>query len=127
MTQEEIYNKAKEKVNAKKFFYIHFGIYLMGIITLFIINNFTTPGFWWFLFAVLGWGMGIIAHYLTAFGLPGKGENWEEEELEKEIKKLERKQFYQANRKHEFPLPDEKLDLKEIKKLRDEWDDRDFV
>lgn len=127
MTQEEIYIKAKKKVNAKKAFYIHVGVYLMGVITLFIINSFTTPGFWWFLFGAFGWGLGLTGHYITAFGIPGKDENWEEEELEKEIRRLERKHNYQKRGNKEFPLPDEKLDLKEIKKLRDEWDDRNFV
>ncbi|MFK7773046.1 MAG: 2TM domain-containing protein [Saprospiraceae bacterium] len=127
MTEEEAFRKAKRKVIAKKGFYIHFGIFCATALFLFTINFLTSPRFWWFLFPTLGWGIGIVAHYLGVFGLSGpSGEDWEEKELEKEMRKIKRQHFVEPDEEN-ITLPDDELELKEFKKLRDEWDDRDFV
>lgn len=127
MTEEEAYYKAKKKVKAKKEFYIHFGVFCATILFLFTINFLTSPSFWWFLFPTLGWGIGIVSHYITVFGISGpSGEDWEDKELEKELRKIKRQHFVEPDDKN-ITLPDDELELKEFKKLRDEWDDRDFV
>jgi len=87
----------------------------------------TTPNFWWFLFPTLGWGIGIVMHYISVFGISSpSGEDWEEKEMEKEMRKIKRQHFVEPDDEN-ITLPDDELELKEFKKLRDEWDDRDFV
>lgn len=50
-------------------FYQHLAIYLMGVVTCFIINFVTTGlSFPWFLIVVFGWGMGLVGHY-TSVGI----------------------------------------------------------
>ncbi len=59
MTEEEIYKKAKRRVEEKKGFYTHFGIYIAGIIFFFAINFLTNDhphDDWWAFFPTLGWG-----------------------------------------------------------------------
>lgn len=127
MTEEEIYRKAKKKVNAKKGFYLHLGSFFATSAFLFVINYLTSPDFLWFLIPTFGWGIGIVSHYIAVFGISGPtGEDWEDQELEKEMRKLKR-QYPEKFDDHDITVPDEELELKEFKKLRDEWDDRDFV
>lgn len=131
MTEREIYRKAQKRVKDKKDFYTHFAIYCATVVFFFTINYLTSPEFWWAFFPSLGWGIGIVAHYFSTFGIPtAKGEDWEERELAKEIRKLERKQGILPkleNEDEDITLPDDELELKEFKKLRKEWDDQDFV
>ena len=127
MTEEEIFIRANKKVKAKKGFFVHFGVFCATVLFLFTINFLTSPKFWWFLFPTLGWGIGIIAHYIGVFGISDPSvEDWENKELEKEMRKIKRQFFIEPESKN-VPLPDDKLELKEFKKLRNEWEDKDFV
>jgi len=127
MTEQEAYIKAKKRVKAKKGFYIHSGAYCASVLFLFTVNYLTSPGFWWFLFPALGWGFGVIAHYITIFGISGtSGKDWEKEEMKKELRKIKRKHFVEPM-DDDITVPDDELELKEFKKLRNEWDDRDLV
>lgn len=126
MTEEEAYIKAKRRVKAKKDFYIHFGSFISTSLFLFVVNYLTGPEFWWFLFPTMGWFIGIVSHYISVFGISGvSGDDWEEQEVEKELRKIKRQHY--VDPEEDITLPDEELELKEFKKLRDEWDDRDFV
>lgn len=126
MTEEEAYIKAKKRVKAKKDFYIHFGSFISTSLFLFVVNYLTSPEFWWFLFPTMGWLIGIVSHYISVFGISGvSGDDWEEQEVEKELRKIKRNHFVEPD--EDITVPDEELELKEFKKLRDEWDDRDFV
>jgi len=85
MTEENEYNKAKERVEEIKGFYVHLLIYIVVNIFLFIINIVTTPGALWFYWPLLGWGIGIAIHGLSVFVF-GQffGNEWEERKI-KEI------------------------------------------
>ena len=127
MTEEEIFIRANKKVKAKKGFFVHFGVFCATVLFLFTINFLTSPKFWWFLFPTLGWGIGIVAHYIGVFGISDQSvEDWENKELEKEMRIIKRQFFIEPESKN-VPLPDDKLELKEFKKLRNEWEDKDFV
>ena len=44
--------------------------FVPGIIVMFIINYFTGPTYWWALWVLLGWGIGLLAHWWFVLG-PG--------------------------------------------------------
>jgi len=124
MKDEDIYNKAAEKVKAKKGFFHHFIAYACVIGMLYAIMYFENNGeILPVIIVALSWGIGLASHYFKAFGTEhlevlGINSNWEEEELEKELKKLERKRELKERIRNERILLDdaESLELKEIEK-----------
>ena len=80
----------------------------------------------------LSWGIGLVAHYLSAFGtenleILGINSNWEEDELEKELEKLTRKRELKEQIRNEKNLLDEseRLELKEVEKRH--LDEEDYI
>jgi len=124
MTPEDQYKRAKKKVKLKKGFFKHLSAYLAVGSFFLALNLITSPYDLWFIFPMLPWSVGLIIHYFNTFGLPGGPltDEWEERELEKEMRKLDHK----VDDVQPLEIEDE-LELKEFKKLRKEWDDRDFV
>ena len=89
MSEEEIYRKAREKVEEKKGFYVHFIVYILVNILLIIIWAATGAGFPWFIFPLGGWGIGVLFHFLGVFVF-SRQTNWERREIEKEVERLKR-------------------------------------
>ncbi|MFW9984330.1 MAG: 2TM domain-containing protein [Candidatus Odinarchaeota archaeon] len=58
---------SKTRVKTVGGFYIHLFVYIMVNILLFAIWFFITLGFPWFIFPLLGWGIGVVAHGLAVF------------------------------------------------------------
>ena len=53
----------------------------------FLLNAVTAFGNWWFHWPIMGWGIGVLFHYLDVFGLPGVGQmsnSWEQKAMEDE-------------------------------------------
>ncbi len=141
MTEQEVYEKAKKRVKAKKVFFLHFGIYAATVAFLFSINylTFADSHIWWAFFPALAWGIGIVAHYISAFGVgivsrfiasfgyeAPMTEDWEEKELEKEMRKIKRQNAVK-HKDNIIAEQEEELELKEIEKLRNNLEDQDFV
>ena len=117
------YKIARKRVKAKKDFYIHLVVYICVNAFLFSINMLTSPGHYWFIYPLLGWGVSIAIQFFTVFGINGRlNENWEEREIEKELRKMKKPADDHFENK-----PEEELELKEFKKLRKDWEDSDFV
>ena len=133
MKNDDIYEKASKKVKAKKGFLYHFIAYAMILTMLYFILQFENNGELLPLIIIgLSWGIGLVAHYLTAFGtenleILGINSNWEEEELEKELDKLTRmRELKEQIRKEKNLLEEsENLELKEIEKRA--LDEEDFI
>jgi len=89
MSEEEIYRKAREKVEEKKGFYVHFIVYILVNILLIIIWAATGAGFPWFIFPLGGWGIGVLFHFLGVFVF-SRQTSWERREIEKEVERLKR-------------------------------------
>ena len=89
MSEEEIYRKARERVEEKKGFYIHFIVYILVNIMLIIIWAATGAGFPWFIFPLGGWGIGILFHFLGIFVF-SQQTGWERRQVEKEVERLKR-------------------------------------
>ena len=83
MNEQEIkYKKAKEKVAALKGFYIHLSVFVIVNLGLFLINMVTSPGYLWFIWPFMGWGVGLFSHALFVFGFGSLlGADWEERKI----------------------------------------------
>jgi transcriptional regulator with XRE-family HTH domain len=73
-------------VRAIKGFYVHASQYLVVMAFLIIINLVATPRFFWAIFPILGWGVGVAFHGLRVFDMiPLLTGDWEKREVEKRL------------------------------------------
>ena len=84
------YEKAAKRVKDLKGFYGNLTSYCLVIPFLFILNMITSPDHLWFYWPMLGWGIGILAHAISTFGI---GKDWED----KKIKQLMDEDKRQSN------------------------------
>ncbi|MGA2614649.1 MAG: 2TM domain-containing protein [Spirochaetia bacterium] len=63
----EKYKLARRIAERKVAFIRHAVIYLLVIGGLALINNVTWGGYQWWLWPALGWGIGVMSHFLSAF------------------------------------------------------------
>ncbi len=79
--EDKRYEKAKERVEAIKGFYGNLLAYCI-IIPFLAWVNYRSTDFPWVLFPALGWGIGLVAHGMEAFGYnPLWGKRWEERKI----------------------------------------------
>ncbi|WP_105169930.1 helix-turn-helix domain-containing protein [Pseudoalteromonas sp. T1lg23B] len=79
-------NKVIEQVWAIKAFYSHLIQYGVTIITLFIVNYFVSPHYYWAWWVALGWGVGVISHALDTYEVFNLfGAKWEKRQIEKRL------------------------------------------
>lgn len=127
---DQIEQQAKKRVKRKKGFYNHLAAFIGVGFFFFAMNIFTLfeegPEIWFF-FPLLPWSVGLIIHYLNVFGFPGTGAltpEWEEKEVQKEVKALRRKMGYSPKPNYE----EDGLELREMKKEKSSnWDKEDLV
>lgn len=80
-SDRERLERARQRVEALKGFYIHLAIFLAVIALLFVINA-STGGVWWVQWVVLGWGIGVLAHAFAVYGnAPKFISRWEERKI----------------------------------------------
>ncbi len=78
--------KAMEYVEGIKSFYQHLFSYIPTMAILVVINFLFTPDFFWVLFPIIGWGIGIISHGAQAFELFSLfSPEWEKKQIEKRL------------------------------------------
>jgi len=78
--------KAMEYVEGIKGFYQHLFSYIPTIVILAVINFLFTPDFFWVIFPMIGWGIGIISHGVQAFELFSLfSPEWEKKQIEKRL------------------------------------------
>lgn len=88
--QQERYRRAKARVASLRGFYIHLLTYLLVNVGLIAINLVTQPGYWWWLWATVGWGIGVAAHAAAVLVFPNfMGRDWEERKIRELISKDE--------------------------------------
>ncbi|MFW0738081.1 MULTISPECIES: 2TM domain-containing protein [unclassified Flavobacterium] len=89
-TEAERLYRARKKVKEIREFYEHLTVFILVTIILITINLLTSPGYLWFVWCVLGWGIGLVLHGLSVFNIPPFfGKDWEEKKI-KEILEKER-------------------------------------
>ena len=82
---------AMEYVRDIRGFYIHAVQYVVVIAGLAAINLFTSPGYLWFLWAALGWGVGVAVHGLSVFEVINLfGDDWERRQVAKRLARTRR-------------------------------------
>ena len=81
---------AEERADRKIKFYKNVKAYVIVNAFLAVINALFTPEFWWVLFPVFFWGIGVFVDFLRAFVFTDKFETKEyrERKIEEEMEKL---------------------------------------
>ena len=78
LSDKEVRN-IRESVRGLRIHAFTYGAVNLG---LFFINMLTSFGTWWFVFPLLGWGIGLAAHAFVVLE-PGFGQNWEDKMVER--------------------------------------------
>jgi len=90
MDEQTRYQDAKKRVEEIKGFYLHLITYLLVNAVLVVTNLLTSPEYFWFIWPLIGWAIGLIIHGFSVFGgLLGK--SWEDRKI-KEIMDKENRQ-----------------------------------
>lgn len=87
MDVEERYERARKRVRELRDFYQHLIIYVIVNSFLFLLNFFTSTEHWWFIYPLLGWGIGLVAHALSVFSGGIFGAEWEERKIKEYMDK----------------------------------------
>ena len=119
LPEEDYYRKAQKIVKAKKAFRVNAWLFAITMPVIIAVNLMTSPHYLWFLWSLLGWGTTLGILYLVAYVFPKYTSN-EENEIEEEMEKM-RLRSLKTTKKDDF---DEHLDLRELRK---DYEDRDFV
>jgi len=91
MDEERRYERAKKRIEELKAYYTHLTAYISVNIMLMIINIVTSPDEIWFIFPLLGWGIGITIHTVVII-LGGKpGSSWEDKKIKQLMDKYNEK------------------------------------
>ena len=88
MSEEQIYEEAKKRVEAKRGFYMHLVTYVVVNTMLVLIWAFPAGrGYPWFLWPLGGWGIGLIMNFVQVFVWPKGGDR---AAIAKEVEKIKR-------------------------------------
>jgi hypothetical protein len=82
--ENSAYLRAKKRVEELKGFYGNLTSYCVVIPSLALINYYTYWDHKWFVYPMLGWGLGLTFH---AFGVFGYGKSWEERKIQEFLNK----------------------------------------
>ena len=130
--EDYIYKKARKRVKQKKGFYVHLSVFIAVGIFFLTMNLVTDPWDLWFFYPLMPWGVGLLIHYFGIFGLPGKNRvltnKWEEQEMEKEIRRLERmKGKFEEPERESLDLQDFNRSKEKVKMGNKQWREDDLV
>lgn len=88
MNDTELFRIARKRAEAKLGFYVHAAVFVPVNLLLAGINLVTSPQELWFIFPLLGWGLGLAIQGIAVFGLIGS--NLRERLVEAELQRLHR-------------------------------------
>ncbi len=87
------YQRAKKQVEEIKGFYGHLVSYLAVNAFLLFINLKFSPQELWFLWPLMGWGLGLLLHGMKTFNyMPFLGKDWEAKKLKQFLEEEKRQQ-----------------------------------
>ena len=86
----DLRSRAEKRVDNKIKFYRSFAIYVIVNAFLAVINWLYTPEFWWVLFPIFFWGIGVFVKFLNAFVFISRfdSEEYRERKIQEEMEKL---------------------------------------
>lgn len=115
--QKELFENAQARIRQKKNLYRHFVLFLAGAILLIVINlvlgfgkEYTLFDVDWFVWAILLWTFFFLVHVINVFFLGSfMNKQWENEQLEKLVKKQKDKIAHLEEKvAMDYPLPEKK-------------------
>ena len=81
--REQRYQRAQKQVKKLKGFYEHLATFISVNVMLLVINLLTSPESLWFVWPLMGWGVGLFSHAVSVYGLFGRGgRRWEERKIQ---------------------------------------------
>ena len=84
-TQSTKYQRAQQRVTEIKEFYHHLTTYLI-FVCIFIALNLYTTSFFWAIFPIVGWGIGVMGHASNTFRWnPFFSKEWEQRKIDEYI------------------------------------------
>jgi len=86
MNHQLTYENAKKRVEARMGFYIHLIVYFVVNTVLVILNLTFKKDYFWAIWPILGWGIGLIVHALSTFVFTGES-SLKERLIKKEMRK----------------------------------------
>jgi Na+/citrate or Na+/malate symporter len=87
MENQELYQKAQKRVEAKIGFYLHLTVYVVVNILLIVVNLTTSTKYLWFKWPLIIWGLGLLFHSIGV-RFSSAGYSIKERMIEKEMRKL---------------------------------------
>ncbi len=81
----ELRRLAIRRADMKLAFRSHLFAYVLVNAGLVVINLITSPDYWWFVWPMMGWGLGLLAHGVTVYM---DGESMRDRLIEQEFEKL---------------------------------------
>jgi hypothetical protein len=85
-------DKAVRRAEAKLGFYIHFIVYLAVNAVLAVLNLTRSPDNLWFIWPLLGWGIGVGFHALNVFVFAGTDSSLKKRLIDREVRKEQEEQ-----------------------------------
>ena len=87
---DSLRERAERRVDIKIKFYRNLKAYVIVNAVLVIINWLCTPEFWWVMFPLFFWGIGVLVDFLKAYVLIDNwdSEDFRERKIEEEMMKL---------------------------------------
>jgi hypothetical protein len=75
--EDEAYKRARQRAEDVAGYWSHLTAYAIIITVLVVINVITWGGYFWAIWPMMGWGIGLLFHTANVFG-PQRGEEWKE-------------------------------------------------
>ncbi len=86
---DNAYEVARKRVKKKKKFFKELSVFVPVAMGLMILNLSTQPNNIWFLWAIVPWGLTLMARGIS-MAIASKSGNWEEREMRKELQSMGR-------------------------------------
>lgn len=109
MDAQELYEHARNRVKVRKKFYSHVTSWVV-LSVFFILLNLATTDYFWAIFPILAWGIGVAFHGIQVFT-----NEWEDSEIEREYERLKKRRQAQN--------PSEE----DLEEMSAGWNEQDFV
>lgn len=90
ISEEELYRRARERVEEKRGFWVHLAVYILVNVVLIVVWAVGGGGFPWFVFILGGWGIGLLMHLVSVFVF-SRDSGWHARQVEKEMEKLRKR------------------------------------